>query len=194
MSRCPHRGLRSDAPLTPSRSGQWRTDQLEQVHSRCSGWRPFRPAGFTPARPYQSECAAGGRYGALETALECSVTAFVGPRPVLAAGGGVDRSLNVSPGIRPRPGPNPRPRQSTRNPQKTRLAAQDRRGGGIYTPWKQATRPLGPRRGPWAAASALRRRHLSRFKRVISWRDNGALTTAGPTFQQPERPPGVWFT
>ena len=28
-----------------------------------------RPAGFTPARPYQSECAAGGRYGALETAL-----------------------------------------------------------------------------------------------------------------------------
>ncbi len=28
--------------------------------------RPLRPAGFTPARPYQSECAAGGRYGALK--------------------------------------------------------------------------------------------------------------------------------
>ena len=36
----------------------------------CSGLRPLRPAGFIPARPYQSECAAGGRYGALETALE----------------------------------------------------------------------------------------------------------------------------
>ena len=35
----------------------------------CSGLRPLRPAGFIPARPYQSECAAGGRYGALETAL-----------------------------------------------------------------------------------------------------------------------------
>ena len=30
---------------------------LEQVQSRCSGWRPFRPAGFTPPRPYQSEGA-----------------------------------------------------------------------------------------------------------------------------------------
>ena len=36
----------------------------------CSGLRPLRPAGFIPARPYQSECAAGGRYGALETALD----------------------------------------------------------------------------------------------------------------------------
>ncbi len=42
---------------------------LEQVPSVCSGLRPLRPAGFIPARPYQSECAAGGRYGALETAL-----------------------------------------------------------------------------------------------------------------------------
>ncbi len=35
----------------------------------CSGLRPLRPADIA-ARPYQSECAAGGRYGALETALE----------------------------------------------------------------------------------------------------------------------------
>ncbi len=40
---------------------------LEQVSSRCSGSHPLRPAGFTPARPYQSEGLAGGRYGALET-------------------------------------------------------------------------------------------------------------------------------
>ncbi len=38
---------------------------LEQFLPVCSGSRPIRPAGFTPARPYQSECAAGGRYGAL---------------------------------------------------------------------------------------------------------------------------------
>ncbi len=43
--------------------------RLEQAPLGCSGWRPLRPAGFTPARPYQSECAAGGRYGGLETAL-----------------------------------------------------------------------------------------------------------------------------
>ena len=35
----------------------------------CSGLRPLRPDGFIPARPYQSEGLAGGRYGALETAL-----------------------------------------------------------------------------------------------------------------------------
>ncbi len=42
---------------TPNRAAA----RLEQVH-------PLRPAD-TAARPYQSECAAGGRYGALETAL-----------------------------------------------------------------------------------------------------------------------------
>ncbi len=41
---------------------------LYQVPSRCSDSRPLRPAD-TAARPYQSECAAGGRYGALETTL-----------------------------------------------------------------------------------------------------------------------------
>ena len=45
---------------------------LEQVPSWSSRSRPLRPAGFIPARPYQSECAAGGRYGALETALAAS--------------------------------------------------------------------------------------------------------------------------
>ena len=40
---------------------------LEQAPSVCSGLRPLRPADIA-ARPYQSECAAGGRYGALETA------------------------------------------------------------------------------------------------------------------------------
>ncbi len=79
--------------------------RLEQVQSRCSGWRPLGPAGSRrsaaadefaaacqsecrPGGPYgalwnsdQSECAAGGRYGALET--------------VLARGGdgGLDREL-----------------------------------------------------------------------------------------------------
>ncbi len=51
---------------------------LEPVPSVCSGLRPLRPAGFIPARPYQSECAAGGRYGALETALEIGRAAGVG--------------------------------------------------------------------------------------------------------------------
>ena len=41
---------------------------LEQVHSRCSGWRPLGPAD-TAARPYQSEGWPGRAYGALETAL-----------------------------------------------------------------------------------------------------------------------------
>jgi len=41
---------------------------LEQVHSRCSGWGPLRPAD-TAARPYQSEDRPGRAYGALETVL-----------------------------------------------------------------------------------------------------------------------------
>ncbi len=36
---------------------------------RAVSFRVYRPAGFTPARPYQSEGLAGGRDGALETAL-----------------------------------------------------------------------------------------------------------------------------
>ncbi len=31
--------------------------------------RPLRPAGLNPARPYESECAAGGRYGAVKPVL-----------------------------------------------------------------------------------------------------------------------------
>ncbi len=54
---------------TPGSRLPHRAQGLEQVPSVCSGLRPLRPAGFIPARPYQSECAAGGRYGALETAL-----------------------------------------------------------------------------------------------------------------------------
>ncbi len=50
---------------------------LEQVPSVCSGLRPLRPAGFIPARPYQSECAAGGRYGALKEGV--AVGARSGP-------------------------------------------------------------------------------------------------------------------
>ncbi len=49
----------------------------------CSGLRPLRPAGFIPARPYQSECAAGGRYGALETALGDEAPAGGGQGPAL---------------------------------------------------------------------------------------------------------------
>ncbi len=44
-------------------------EALEQVSSTCSGSPPLRPAD-TAARPYQSEGLAGGRYGALETALD----------------------------------------------------------------------------------------------------------------------------
>ncbi len=43
----------------------------------CSGLRPLRPAGFIRARPYQSEGLAGGRYGALETALGRSSRRFM---------------------------------------------------------------------------------------------------------------------
>ncbi len=43
----------------------------------CSGLRPLRPADIA-ARPYQSECAAGGRYGALETATSSHLCLWTG--------------------------------------------------------------------------------------------------------------------
>ncbi len=56
--------------LQQRESGARRIDlELEQVPLRCSSLRPLRPAGFIPARPYQSECGPGGPYGALETEL-----------------------------------------------------------------------------------------------------------------------------
>ncbi len=61
--------ITASSPLKKCFAGESFNGLLEQVPSVCRGLRPLRPAGFIPARPYQSECAAGGRYGALETAL-----------------------------------------------------------------------------------------------------------------------------